>query len=134
MLPPAELDATARDYSEVYAHETFSAPVARDPSAPAVRFQDVSLTCAEADARVTRLTGGLASRGVGPGTLVAVCMHRSVEMVAALHAFPRAGAARVPIDPGYPVQRIKVMRAHVTGAKPRSDGGPAPNTARTVAP
>ena len=115
VMPPAEWNDTARDYPEAYAHEAFSAQVARDPSAPAVRFRDERLTYGELDARVGRLAGGLAARGVAPGTLVAVCMYRSLEMVVALHAILRAGAAYVPIDPEYPDQRIEMMLDDLDG-------------------
>jgi amino acid adenylation domain-containing protein len=47
--------------------------------------------------------------GVGPETLVGVCMERSVEMVVALYGVLKSGGAYVPIDPEYPHQRVEFM-------------------------
>ncbi|MBB5101801.1 amino acid adenylation domain-containing protein [Streptomyces spectabilis] len=88
------------------------------PDAVAVLFQDVEdglgherdeLTYAQLHARANRLARLLMSHGVGPETLVAVCMERSPDLVVTLLAVLKAGGAYVPIDPEYPADRI----AHV---------------------
>src|ERR1700685_4421392 len=58
-----------------------------------------------------RLAGYLARRGAGPETVVAVAMDRSADLVTALLAVLKAGAAYLPVDPGYPAQRIAFMLA-----------------------
>nr|AAM80537.1 StaC [Streptomyces toyocaensis] len=58
-----------------------------------------------------RLAGYLTGRGVGRGDRVAVVMERSTDLIATLLAVWKAGAAFVPVDPGYPVERVKVMLA-----------------------
>ena len=62
----------------------------------------VSLSYGELDGRATRLAGVLAARGAGPETVVAVMMDRSAELVVALLAVLKAGAAYLPVDPALP--------------------------------
>ncbi|MCP3804555.1 non-ribosomal peptide synthase/polyketide synthase [Allokutzneria sp. A3M-2-11 16] len=87
----------------------FAAQVAADPSATAVVFEDVSLSYVELDARANRLARHLVSLGVGPESIVAVAVPRSVDLVVSLLAVHKAGGAYVPIDPDYPVDRITYM-------------------------
>jgi amino acid adenylation domain-containing protein len=115
VMPSAAWNQTDRDYPEALLHDAFAAQVARDPTAPAVRFRDEALSYAELDERVGRLAGRLLALGVERGSLVAVCMDRSVEMVVALHAILRAGGAYVPIDPEYPDDRIAFMLDELDG-------------------
>ena len=98
-LPPAEWNQTERAYPDTLLHEAFEAQAARTPTAPAVRFGDVTLTYAELHERVGVLATHLVRIGAEPGSLVAVCMDRSVEMVVALYAILMAGGAYVPVDP-----------------------------------
>ena len=108
-MPDPAWNATERDYPSVLLHEAFRAQVAGTPSAPAVRFRDEALTYEQLDQRVDDLAHRLVALGVSPGSLVAVCMERSVEMVVALHAILRSGGAYVPIDPEYPAERVAFM-------------------------
>ncbi len=105
-LAPAAWNETQRDYPSELLQDLFAAQAARTPAAPAIHFRDESLTYGELDARVGRLAAHLRSLGVRPGTLVAVCMERSVEMVVALHGIVRAGGAYVPLDPDHPEERL----------------------------
>ncbi|WP_189094544.1 non-ribosomal peptide synthetase, partial [Nocardia jinanensis] len=77
-----------------------------DPQSVALVFEGLTLTRAEFTARVNRLARYLVATGVGPESLVAVAMPRSVELVVAIHAIVRAGGAYVPIDPDHPAERI----------------------------
>jgi amino acid adenylation domain-containing protein len=83
--------------------------VARTPEATAVVFEGTELTYAELDARAGRIAARLTAEGAGPGTVVAVALPRSAELVVALAAVLRAGAAYLPVDPGYPADRIAYM-------------------------
>jgi amino acid adenylation domain-containing protein len=97
----------ARDYPlEVPLHLHFEAQVDRTPDAKAVLFDDASLSYAELDARANQLAHHLVALGVTPGSLVGVAMERSLELVIALYATLKAGAAYVPIDPSYPAARV----------------------------
>ncbi|WP_139183380.1 amino acid adenylation domain-containing protein, partial [Rhodococcus triatomae] len=84
----------------------FSDAVSRFPGGVAVTFEGVSLSYGEFDARVDALARFLVGSGVTVGSLVAVAMRRSVEMLVALYAVQRAGAGYVPVDPDHPVERI----------------------------
>lgn len=84
---------------------------ARTPGATAVVFEDAELTYAELDARAGELASRLARLGAGPGRVVAVALPRSAELVVALNAVLRAGAAYLPLDPGYPADRLAFMLA-----------------------
>ncbi|GGK49705.1 hypothetical protein GCM10011591_21490 [Nocardia camponoti] len=77
------------------------------PDAIALSFdQGEHLTYAEFAGRVNQLTRHLIAEGVGPDDLVAVAMHRSIDLLVALYATITAGGAYVPIDPDHPAERI----------------------------
>ncbi|MGW0424957.1 amino acid adenylation domain-containing protein, partial [Streptomyces sp. NPDC003015] len=86
--------------------ELFERQAARHAHRPAVTFEDTTLSYAELNARANRLARLLADRGVGPGDMVALALPRSVELVVALLAVVKSGAAYVPLDPGYPADRL----------------------------
>jgi amino acid adenylation domain-containing protein len=90
-------------------HTRFEAQAARTPEAVALSFEGQHLTYRELNARANRLAWRLGSLGVGPESRVAVCLERSVDMVVALLASLKAGAAYVPLDPAYPRQRLEWM-------------------------
>ncbi|HEU0076034.1 MAG TPA: amino acid adenylation domain-containing protein, partial [Longimicrobiaceae bacterium] len=92
-------------------HDLFAAQAGRTPDAPALTWRGEPVTYAELDRRSRRLAGALRRRGVGPETRVGVCMSRTPGMVAALLAVVRAGGAYVPMDPGYPPERLRYMLA-----------------------
>nr|WP_067542431.1 non-ribosomal peptide synthetase [Nocardia crassostreae] len=77
----------------------------------AVRYQGRSVTYGELDARSSQLARLLIDRGVGPESLVAVALPRSYDLVLAVLAIAKAGGAHVPVDPGYPADRIRHMVA-----------------------
>ncbi|MGC7101431.1 non-ribosomal peptide synthetase, partial [Amycolatopsis lurida] len=89
--------------------ELFAEQVARTPDATAVVFEGSSLTYAELDGRVSELAGQLAAQGVTPGRIVGVHLDRSLDLIIALHAVQRAGAAYLPLDPSYPADRLAMM-------------------------
>jgi len=76
----------------------------------------VQLSYAQFDSAVERLARALCRGGVGPGRTVAVSMPRSAELVVALHAVLRAGAAYLPLDPDYPAARVEYMLADAAPA------------------
>jgi amino acid adenylation domain-containing protein len=85
------------------------AQVARTPDAAAVTFGETTLTYAELDAAANRLAQRLAEDGAGPESIVALCMDRSVEIVVAILATLKTGAAYMPLDPAYPQERLAYM-------------------------
>ncbi|CAM5356526.1 D-alanine--D-alanyl carrier protein ligase [Streptomyces rimosus subsp. rimosus] len=89
--------------------ELFAARARAVPDAVAVVHEDERLTYAELDARAERWARALTAHGAGPETFVAVALPRSADLVAALLAVLKSGAAYVPVDPGYPADRIAYM-------------------------
>ncbi|MFC7615193.1 AMP-binding protein [Actinokineospora soli] len=81
----------------------------RTPDAPAVRCGDDELTYAELDARANCLAHRLIERGARPERHVAVALPRSTDLVVALLAVLKSGAAYLPVDPGFPRHRIDAM-------------------------
>jgi len=96
---------------EVTLPELFEVQAARTPDVPAVIFEGTQVSYAELNARANRLARYLVSLGAGPERLVAVAMPRSPDMIVAVLAVLKAGAAYVPVDPAYPSGRIAYMLA-----------------------
>ena len=115
---------TALDVPAATFGDLFEAQVRRTPEATALVFQDTVLTYAELNARANRLARRLVELGAGPERVVALALPRSAEMVVAILAAVKAGAAYLPVDSGYPAERIEfVLRDTdpvlvVTGADP----------------
>ncbi|MFD5027713.1 amino acid adenylation domain-containing protein [Streptomyces sp. NPDC058373] len=89
--------------------EQFAAQAARTPYATAVVGGGERLTFAELDTRVRALSAELTARGARPGERVAVGLERSADLVTALLAVLRSGAAYLPVDPSYPADRLAYM-------------------------
>ncbi|MFB6435657.1 non-ribosomal peptide synthase/polyketide synthase [Streptomyces sp. NPDC056411] len=83
--------------------------VDRRPAAPALDGPELRLTFGELEERANRLAHRLIARGAGPGEVVALVLPRSPEMVVAQLATAKAGAAYLPVDPGYPDERIAFL-------------------------
>ncbi|MFD7931841.1 amino acid adenylation domain-containing protein, partial [Streptomyces sp. NPDC059742] len=89
----------------------FEAQAARTPEAVAVVDGDRQLTYRELDARANRLAHLLTARGAGPERTVALALPRSADLVVALLAVVKTGAAYLPLDPDYPAERLAYMLA-----------------------
>ena len=87
----------------------FEQQVQRTPDATAVVFQDTQLAYTQLNTQANQLAHLLIARGIGPEHFVAIALDRSTEMVVALLAVLKAGAAYLPIDPDYPNARITFM-------------------------
>src|SRR6266496_2994258 len=102
---------TARAVPAVTVPELVAARVARAPDAVAVVCGDAAVSYGGLDGAAGRLAGRLAAYGAGPERVVAVVMGRSIGLVTALLAVLKAGAAYLPVDPGYPAGRVGFMLA-----------------------
>src|SRR6185503_13394546 len=90
-------------------HRTIEAQVARNPETIAVEHEDRRLTYSELNARANQLANFLRAAGVGPESLVGICLERSLDMIVAVLAVLKAGGAYVPLDPVYPQDRLTLM-------------------------
>jgi len=102
---------TAAAVPAVTLAELFEERVARGATAIAVECGDVVVTVGELNERANRLARLLVGLGAGPERLVAVALPRSVELVVALLAVVKAGAAFVPVDVTYPAEYVDRMLA-----------------------
>ncbi|MBB6498037.1 non-ribosomal peptide synthase/polyketide synthase [Pedobacter cryoconitis] len=93
----------------------FREQVILNPEDTAIVYESVSLSYRELDERSEQLAFELISRGVKPESLVPVGMKRSLDMMIGILAILKAGAAYVPIDPDYPLERIAFMLEDTAG-------------------
>ncbi|MFC5809016.1 amino acid adenylation domain-containing protein [Streptomyces heilongjiangensis] len=117
-LLPAEAAALARAEAgqrQPVPHETvadmLAKQAARTPDATALVFGGRTLTYAELDARCNRMARLLIARGAGPERIVALGLPRSIDMVVALFAVLRTGAAYLPLELDHPAERLSLMLA-----------------------
>ncbi|MBJ6641535.1 amino acid adenylation domain-containing protein [Streptomyces sp. DHE7-1] len=89
--------------------EAFRRQAERTPDAPAVRHDGTCLTYRELDARSSRLARLLVAAGAGPERFVALCLPRTADLVVALLAVLKSGAAYLPVDPQYPAERVAFL-------------------------
>ncbi|WP_417894396.1 non-ribosomal peptide synthetase [Bacillus pseudomycoides] len=95
--------------TESIIQELFEQQTARTPEAVALVYKNQRLTYKELNERANQLAHSLLKKGVGPETMVGICMERSVEMIVGLLGILKAGGAYVPLDPTYPEQRLKYI-------------------------
>jgi amino acid adenylation domain-containing protein len=90
-------------------HQRFEERVRVDPEAVAVCLGTQALTYSQLNRRANRLAHYLRAQRIGPGVAVGVFMERCPDMVVALLAVLKAGGSYVPLDPGYPAERLTFM-------------------------
>ena len=102
-----DANKTAADYPRTTpVHQIIEEQTARTPEAIAVSFENQAVTYFELDRRANQLARHLIQLGVRPGSLVGVCVQRSLEMMVGLLGIWKAGAAYLPLDPAYPPERL----------------------------
>jgi non-ribosomal peptide synthetase component F len=90
-------------------HQLFEEQVIKTPNNVAVVYEDHELTYQQLNEKANQLAHYLRSLGVGPDTLVAIAVERSLEMIIGLLGILKAGGAYVPLDPSYPSERLQFM-------------------------
>lgn len=100
---------TGTSYPEQCISELFETQAEQHGTAIAVRFGDEKLTYAELNKRANQLAHYLREFGIGPEQLVAICIERSIDTLVGLLGILKAGGAYLPLDPGYPAERLRYM-------------------------
>ena len=119
LLPESERRLVVDEWNETAAsfprneciQHLFEAQVERTPGSTVFTFGGETLTYRELNLRANRVAHDLQRLGVGPESLVGICVPRSLEMIVAVFATLKAGAAYLPLDPSYPADRIAYMLA-----------------------
>src|SRR5262249_11298784 len=103
-------NATGADYPAASPFtRLFEARVKASPRSVAVSCDGKTLTYAELNARSNRLAHHLIANGAGREVIVGLCLDRSLDLVVALLAIQKSGAAYLPLDPGFPAERLAYM-------------------------
>ncbi|MDO3676197.1 non-ribosomal peptide synthetase [Paenibacillus ehimensis] len=125
MLDPTERNRLLADWNRTEAeyprkaciHELFEAQAWKTPERVALWHEGMELTYRELNERANKLAAMIRLRkGSGTEHIIGIAAERSIEMVVGMLAVLKAGGAYMPIDPGYPEDRIKYM-LHDSGAK-----------------
>ncbi len=100
-ISPYPREATIEDLFEEQARAT--------PDAVAVEYEECRLTYGELDRAANQLAHHLRARGVRAGDLVGTALPRSLDLIVTLLGILKSGAAYLPLDPNYPVDRLRYM-------------------------
>ena len=117
VLAQAELNQLLHEWNatvvasspEQCVHRQVELQTQHTPERVALRLGDAEVTYLQLQQRALHLAGWLRGRGVGRGDHVGICTARGIDMVVAVLATMRCGAAYVPLDPSYPSERLRFM-------------------------
>ncbi|NEE19077.1 AMP-binding protein, partial [Streptomyces sp. SID7499] len=116
VLTPAERTTLLREWNTTDADfgprslvERIEATAARHPGRVAVVADAEETGYAELNARANRLARHLTVLGAGPEVRIAVSLPRGLDLVVALLAVLKSGAAYIPLDPAYPAERVRYI-------------------------
>ncbi|MFD4395262.1 amino acid adenylation domain-containing protein [Kitasatospora sp. NPDC058478] len=104
-----EWNDTGTPGADACLHELIAEQAQQTPDAEAVVFEETVLTYAELEARANRLAQHLVGQGIGPETVVAICLDRGPDAVVAALGVLKAGAAYLPLDPAHPAERLRLV-------------------------
>ena len=99
-------DSAAGYPREALVHELLEAQAARTPDVPALVLHGEALSYADFNRKANRIAHHLRRLGAAPESRVAILVERSFDVVAAIFGVLKSGAAYVPLDPGYPAERL----------------------------
>ena len=104
-----EWNDTGRVVPQATLMELFEAQAERSGGAVAVVYEEEEISYRELNERANQVGHYLRELGVGPEVRVGLCVERSAEMVVGLLGILKAGGVYVPLDPEYPVERLRYM-------------------------
>jgi amino acid adenylation domain-containing protein len=104
-----KLNQISADYQNASLNQLFEQQVKRTPDSLALISQSKLLTYRQLNHKVNQLAHYLQKQGITQETLVAICLERDLDMVVGILAILKAGGAYIPLDPSYPVERLKFM-------------------------
>ncbi len=114
LMPVAERDRLLHSFNQsngdfprdLCVHQLVEAQVERTPHAVAFQFREQTITFRQLNERANQLAHHLRTLGVGPDTLVGLCVERSLDMPVAMLGILKSGGAYVPLDPDFPPDRL----------------------------
>ena len=102
-----EFNNTQLDYAHhLTVLEDIEEQVQRNPKATALAFSDLQISFEDLNRQSDLIAGYLRAQGVQQGTVVGLCVDRSVEMIVGIIGILKAGAVYLPLDPTYPIARL----------------------------
>lgn len=104
-----DLNSTASDYPQKTVCELFEEQAIKTPNKIALEFKEKVLTYKELNEKSNQLANYLREKGIDNKSIVAIMETHSIELMVSILASMKAGAAYLPIDPSYPVERINYM-------------------------
>ncbi|MCU1267656.1 MAG: hypothetical protein JWM21_3974 [Acidobacteria bacterium] len=90
-------------------HQLFEQQAARTPDGVALVFEDQRIAYGELNSRANQLAQHLRRQGAGPEVTIGICAERSIEMIVGLLGILKSGAAYVPLEPNYPLERMSFI-------------------------
>ena len=103
-------------------HHCFEAQAHNRPTAPALFYGDTVISYGALNAQANGLAHYLLALGHGPGERLAVCLERTPDLLVAILAVLKIGAAYLPLDPAYPTERLAYLLTDAAGTR-QGDGG-----------
>ncbi|MBN1040279.1 non-ribosomal peptide synthetase [Clostridium botulinum] len=103
------LNSTFSNYSKKTVYELFEDQVTKTPNKVAIEFNSEELTYKELNERANQLANQLMEKGIDKKSIVAIMETHSIELMVSILAVLKTGAAYLPIDPTYPIERINYM-------------------------
>ena len=126
-------NSTTASYPRRCVHALIADQTARSPDRVAVVFGEKQLTYAQLHHQALQVATALRAAGAGPGSLVAVCLERSLEMIVGVLGILHSGAAYLPLDPADPPARHSFKMADSGAALLLTQGSLAPRLPRDAA-
>ncbi len=106
-----EWNQTQREYPQASIHKIFENQVSQTPDSIALSYDGSQLRYDELNRRANRLAHALQRYGVQTGSVVGLCMERSLELIIAILGILKAGGVYLPLDSSFPDQRLQTMIA-----------------------